>query len=228
MPQLVRNLILDEAIADIPCETAEVDAAFQQLCQHFHIDDNQEAIQAWMKQQNTTTEQFVDRLARTIRIKKYQEAMWGSKLHSIFLERKSQFDKAVYYSIRTPNPRVAQELYFRLQANEQPFAELASEFGHGQEVHTGGLVGPVLLNSLQPTLKQLLTASKPEQLLTPFKVGKWYFVIRMKQFLPAKLDDELRKTLLTQLCEEWLQQQVSKITVRSHWTLAGNILELWR
>jgi len=48
--------------------------------------------------------------------------------------------------IRTKDPGVAQELYFRIQAGEQSFAEVAREYSQGPEAYTCGLLGPVELS----------------------------------------------------------------------------------
>ncbi|WP_017327792.1 peptidylprolyl isomerase [Synechococcus sp. PCC 7336] len=218
MPQLLRELIVDEAIADIPCEAAEMDAAFQQLCQRHQIGNDEEAIQAWLQKQHITLELFKARLARSLRIDKYKEATWGPKLKSIFLERKAQFDKAIYSLIRTPDPYVAQELYFRLQEDEQSFAALAGEYSQGPEAKTGGMVGPVPLGNLHPALVQVLASSQPGQLMSPLHLDKWYIIVRLEQFLPAKLDDVMQKTLLKQLFDDWLKERVALATVQSNGT----------
>ena len=228
MPQLIRDLIIDETISAIPCETAELDIVFKQICQHQQVADDEEAIQAWMKRQNTTTEQYKDRLSRSIRIQKYQEVTWGSQLNSIFLERKHELDKATYSFIRTNDPYAAQEMYFRLQTIEQSFEELAAEIARDGETQPVTLVGPVLLGTLSPSLAQLLSSGQPGQLLSPTRINNWYCIYRLEQFYPARLDDKMRKTLLKQLFDDWLDKEVSMVTVRTEGGPSGTVLELWK
>lgn len=78
-----------------------------------------------------------------MRIEKFKQATWGSKLESYFYERKQQLDQVVYSLIRTHDAAAAQELYFRLLENEQPFAEIAVLYSQGSEARTGGLIDPL-------------------------------------------------------------------------------------
>ena len=214
MPQLIREVIVDEAIAGVDCEKSDIDAAFQQFCHRNQIGD-EATLQAWMQQQQTTLEQLRDRLARSLRIQKYREVTWGAKLQSVFLERKAQFDKAIYSLIRTADPYIAQELYFRLQEDEQSFATLASEYSQGPEAETGGMVGPVPMGNLHPAMSQLLATHSPGEILSPVRLDKWHVILRLEQFMPAKLDDGMKQTLLTQLYDEWLKEQVALVSEQS-------------
>ena len=45
----------------------------------------------------------------------------------------------VYSLIRSKDPGVAQELYFRIQEGENTFSELARQYSQGSEAQTGGL-----------------------------------------------------------------------------------------
>ncbi len=63
---------------------------------------------------------------------------------------------------------IAQELYFRIQAKENSFADLAREYSLGPEAQTGGLVGPIELNALHPVMVQMLSSSQPGQILAPY------------------------------------------------------------
>ncbi|MEM9005308.1 MAG: peptidylprolyl isomerase [Cyanobacteria bacterium P01_F01_bin.86] len=228
MPKLIRDLIVDETISAIPCEADELDFVFQQICQHHQIADDEAAIQAWLQRQNTSMQQYRDWLSRSMRIQKYQEATWGSQLNAIFLERKHELDKITYSFLRTPDPFAAQELFFRLQTHEQSFDELAAEIAQEGETQPVTTVGPVLLGTLPSSLAQLLSTSQPGRLLSPIKINNRYCIYRVEQFYPARLDDKMRKTLLKQLFDDWLDKEVSRVTVRTEGGASGTVIELWK
>jgi len=106
---------------------------------------------------------------------------------------------------------IAQELYFRIQAKENSFADLAREYSLGPEAQTGGLVGPVELNALHPVMVQMLSSSQPGQILPPTRIAEWFVILRLEKFIPAQLDESMKARLLNELFEAWLQEQQKQI-----------------
>ncbi len=148
---------------------------------------------------------------RELRIEKFKQETWEPKLESYFLSRKDQLDKVIYSLIRTRDIGIAQELYFRILEEEQSFAELASAYSQGPEAQTDGLIGPVELSVPHPTLAQLLSLSQPGQLCPPTRVGEWLVMVRLEKFIPAQLDDAMRRRLLDECFNNWLKDQFEKL-----------------
>ncbi|MBD0270213.1 MAG: peptidylprolyl isomerase, partial [Cyanobacteria bacterium Co-bin8] len=119
-------------------------------------------------------------------------------------------DRVLYSLIRTQEPGLAQELYFRINDDGQPFADLAREYSEGQEAQTGGLIGPVELSVPHPSLARILSISQPGQLWPPTRVGEWFVVVRLEKFLPAKMDDATLQRLLDELFSVWLKEEIEK------------------
>ena len=214
MPQLVRELVVDEAIASVSLPPGAIDDGVQQFRQRNQLLAD-EQLEAWMTHNNLTVEVFRSRLERTLKIEQYKQNQWDSQLDGIFLENKTQYDKAIYSLIRTDDPYAAQELYFRLQDDEKAFGEVASQFSQGPEAKTGGMVGPVPLGNIHPSLIQILSSSKPGQLHPPVRLDKWNVIVRLEQLLPAQLDDAMRQTLLTQLYDDWVTERVAEVLARN-------------
>ena len=105
---------------------------------------------------------------------------------------------------------MAQELYFRIQEGEQSFSDLAREYSQGQEVQTGGLIGPVELNVPHAILAKMLTVSQPGQLWPPTRLGEWFIIVRLEKFFPAQLDEPMRQRLINELFNSWVQEQIQQ------------------
>ena len=210
LPQLLRELVTDQAIAEIICTQDEQDQCLQQFCQQQQISSAPEQ-QAWLTKNHLTDRQLVPLVTRPLRIARYKQTTWGAKLESYFLQRKSQLDRAIYGLIRLQDLGIAQELYFRISEGEQSFALLAREYSQGPEAQTGGLVGPAELGTLHPTLAKVLSVSKPEQLWAPMQLGPWWVLIRLEKFMPAQLDETMRQRLLDELFQNWLQEQLKNL-----------------
>ena len=208
LPQLLRGLIVDQAIASVKCNPEETAKACQQFWQQHQVDAK--AAHAWLEHYGITTEKLEAIATRQLRLTKFKQATWGEKLEAYFLERKPKLDKVTYSLIRTQSPEVAQELYFRIQAGEQSFSECAQAYSQGPEAQTGGLNGPVELQVPHPNLAKLLACAQPGQLLPPTRLGKWLVIVRLETLIPAELDDSKRSQLLQEMFETWISEQVQQ------------------
>ena len=209
LPKLAQEIIIDQAIADIECTTEEIDLARNQFFQQNQFASD-EQVQTWLTRQGMTQEQLDHLVTKRFRIEKYKEAKWNDQVDSYFIKRKSQLDRVVYSLIRIDKPEVAQELYFRIQEGENTFSELAMEYSQGTEAQTGGLIGPVEINAPHPKIAQILSTSKPGKLIPPTRVGEWIVIIRLENYLSAKLDQSMRQRMLDEMFREWLNQEMKQ------------------
>ena len=207
LPQLLRELFIDQAIATIECTPEEEDTASKQFYEKNQLNSETER-EAWLAQNGMTLEQLQAFATRGLKIEKLKQASWGHKVESYFLSRKSKLDKVMYSLIRTKEVGIAQELYFRIQEGEQSFAELAREYSQGPEAQTGGLIGPVETSMAHPVLAQMLSVSQPGRLWPPTRLGEWLVIVRLEKLIPAQLDESMRRQLLNELFSGWLQEQL--------------------
>lgn len=210
MPQLLRGLIVDEAIANIEVSEEEEKNALAQTEAYYQL-TSPEAKQAWLESQGLTQEQFQLVALRPLKLEKYKQATWASKVESYFLSRKPFLDQVVYSLIRTKDLGLAQEIYFRVQEGEQSFADLAKEYSQGPEANTGGVLGPVSIRQPHPLIGQILSVSQPGQLWPPRALAEWFVIVRLEKFIPAQLDDAMRRRLIDELFENWLTEKVKKM-----------------
>jgi parvulin-like peptidyl-prolyl isomerase len=210
LPQLLRELVVDEAIAPFSCTPEETAEA----CQRFYEQNQlttEEARQAWLEAQGFRAEQLATIATRNLRIQKFKQETWGNKLEAYFLQRKAQLDRVIYSLIRVKEQGTANELYFRLQDDAQSFAELARQYSQGPEAQTGGLIGPVEMSTPHPALARMLAASQPGQLLPPTRIGEWIVIVRLEKLVPVQLDDTIRRQLLEELFNNWMQEQLKQV-----------------
>lgn len=209
IPQLLRESIIDTAIAPFRCSLEETTAACQQFYQQHQLNSEAQQ-QAMLARYGMSQEQLEVMTTRRLRIEKFKQATWGNKIESYFLQRKRQLDRAIYSLIRTKDSGIAKELYFRIQEGEQSFAQLARAYSQGVEAQTNGIVGPVELGTLNLSLQKLLAISQPNQLWQPISLGEWLVIVRLEKLIPAKLDEFMRQRLLHELFDAWIQEQLKK------------------
>jgi parvulin-like peptidyl-prolyl isomerase len=212
LPQLLRESIIDEAIASINCTEDELAIALQQFYEQNQL-LNAIDQQVWLKQYSMSQE-FLETVfvPRLLKIEKFKHQRWDHKLESYFLQRKRALDRVIYSLIRIQDAEIAEELYFRIHENEQSFAEVARAYSQGPEAQVNGIIGPVELGTMHPRLANLLAISHPGQLWSPIGVEEWILIVRLEQLIPAQLDVSMRKRLLRELFEAWIQEQVQDCT----------------
>jgi len=209
LPQLLREVVIDQAIAPYPCTFEETVAACKQFYEQNQITSEDER-QAWLARNHLSMEQLESLVTRPLRLEQFKRETWAHKLESYFLQRKGQLDRMIYALIRTKNFDTAQELYFRIQEEEQSFADLARQYSEGPEAQTGGLLGPVEMSVPHPALAQKLATSQPGQVQPPFRLNEWVVIVRLEKFLPSQLDEAMRQRLLNELFETWVQEQLNQ------------------
>ncbi|NET87077.1 MAG: peptidylprolyl isomerase [Kamptonema sp. SIO1D9] len=197
LPQLQRELIVEQAIAPYQCTPEEVD----RLC---------EQLEPERQRQGISQEKLRAIATRKLRLEKFKQANWEHKLGGYFLSRKAQLDKVIYLLLRTKEAEVAQELYFRIQEDEQSFSDLAKQFSQGPEAKNGGKIGPIAMSNLHPRLAQILRSVEPGKLAPLFRLENYFVIVRLEKMLPAQLDERMRQQLLNELFETWLKENLDK------------------
>lgn len=210
LPSLLREVIIDQALASYNCTPEEKATALEQFAAKNQLNDA-EAKHNWLKYYHLTEAQLEALATRGLLIEKFKHTTWGHKLESYFLSRKGQLDRVIYSLIRTQDPGISQEIYFRIQEDEQSFADLAQQYSQGSEAQTGGMIGPVEISVPHPQLSQLLRLSQPGQLLSPIRLEDWFIIIRLEKFIPAQLDEVMRQRLLNECFTNWLSEQLRGI-----------------
>jgi hypothetical protein len=205
LPQVLREIIIDEALAawnvdraqsDLPEDESEFTRCYQEIA----------SLPAHQGMNPTELEAIA---RRHLQIQQFKQENWGHKLTTHYLVRKSELDRVIYSIMRIPNATIAQEIYFRVQAGEKTFAALAAEYSQGIEAKNGGKIGPVLLYKVQPEIAKQLVYLQPGQLSPLFIVDNFYGFVRLERLIHAEFDDRMKQMLLDELFEKWLQEKIS-------------------
>ena len=205
MPQLLRERIIDKAVGSIECTPAEIEQAYQEFYQTNQINSEIE-LQIWLQRHNMTVPQLELTIIRPLKIHKFKQQTWGNQLESYFWQRQPDLDLVVYSMIKVKDQDLAQELYFRISAGEQTFTAAASQYSQGIEAYTGGIMNPIGIGRLPKPLAQRLRSLNPGELHRP--------IVRLEQIIPAKLNSFTAKSLLNEMFESWLKQQLKTLETK--------------
>lgn len=218
LPKLAEAIILDQTMAateELGVTPEETQVAVNQFVQALQI-TSETGLQQWLQQNGLSNDQLVAIATRPLRIQKFKQHKWGNNLEAYFVERKAHLDRFIYSLIRTKDPGIAQELYFRILDDGTVFSTLAKQYSQGPEAQTGGLVGPVEVSTPHPQIATILKMLQPGEVKPPLKIGEWFVILRLEKFLPAQLDEVMEQRLINEQFEEWLRQTVRKQLIIQH------------
>ncbi len=94
LPQLAKQIIIDQAIASITCTPEESTVAKQRFYQKQQIaDENQ--LKVWLDHHGMTPEQLEKLTVRDLKIEKFKQLTWADKLDPYFVKCKGQLDRVL-------------------------------------------------------------------------------------------------------------------------------------
>ena len=212
LPQLVKETIIDLAISEIECTPEELKLARQQFLQQYQI-TTKSGIISWCEQNYLSYDELDSMLLRHRKIEKFKQARWSEQVEPFFIAHKKDLDRVCFSLIRLQNKALAQEIYFRLTEKEQTFAELARQYSLGSEAQTAGIIGPVPLDRVHPTIARMLKRVEPGKILPPAQVQEWIAIVRLETFISAQLDEQIKKELLDKLFSQWLDKKMRELPI---------------
>ena len=178
-------------------------------CQQ-HSLPSEEALTQHINAKNLSEAQFDDQLLLPFRMNQLAREQFSAKAESRFLTQKERLDRVVYSLLRLENHSQALEFYLRIANQEANFSDIAGAHSLGNERNTNGVVGPSPLNQSHPILSEKLRASKPGQLLEPFRIDQWWLIARLEKFSPATFDEKMADQMSMELLKEWVDQETSR------------------
>ncbi len=212
LPQFLQEFVIDQAIQEVTLTEPEAESALDRFRQAQHIHSPEQETR-YLQSYRMTVEQLQQRAQQQAKIEKFKAETWGRNIDAEFMQNKQQYDRFIYSLLRTKNPELAQELYFRLREGESDFADLARQYSQGSEQESGGVVGPVEARTLHPQLVQMLATTPIGKILPPRVLGEWVIIVRLEKLIPAQLDQDMRQRLLYQCWQDWLKAKTQALNV---------------
>ncbi len=206
---LLRQMVMADLAAEVPVTTDECQQALQVFMKEQKI-QSQDELQAFLRMNLLRQNELEQQLVLPRRLQRYVAQHYLPKAEARFLQRKTQLDRVVYSLLRLEDPGLARELYLRIDEGESDFAELAARYAEGPERTTRGVVGPVPLMQAHPVLAERLRTGTPGVLMEPFRIEKWWLVVRLESYSPATLDEDTAQQMARELFEEAVEEAVQQ------------------
>ena len=203
--EVAANAVKDEAISE-----NELNSARSSFYQERGIKDER-SLSNLMLSNGWSEEDLLWQICLPLRIHKHCQQHYRHKAEAHFLKRKNQLDTVIYSLLRVKDNFLAQELYWRIEAGEANFGDLASAYAEGPERNTKGIVGPVPMAQAHPVLAEALRITKPGRLMDPMQIGEWWIVARLENYTPASFDEAMASRLSHELFEQWIEAEAASM-----------------
>ncbi len=210
LPNFVRALIENKITSHIePNSDDQVEYQLKFLSRNNL--KNKHQLSSWLHKNGLDDKRLSLLIYDNLKLEMFKDEKFNNLVESEFLNKKNSLDKVMYSIIRVKSKLEAEEIYLKLEEQEESFSDLAAKYSEGIEKNFNGIIGPLEIGVINPELSERLKISKKGQLWPPFNSQNWWVIMRLERFLPAKLDDNMRFKLKENLYENWIQQKIVKV-----------------
>lgn len=206
---LLRSLVLAELAEQVPLGAEERRQALEVFQREQQLEGAQ-GLAAFLRLNLLRQHELEQQLVRPLRLERYIAQHHLPKAEARFLQRKNQLDRVVYSLLRLEDVGLARELYLQINEGESDFAELAARYAEGPERSTRGVVGPVPLMQAHPVLAERLRTATPGVLMQPFRIERWWLVVRLETYSQASFDEATAQQMARELFDEAVDAKVDR------------------
>ena len=207
---LIKTMIRDKLIEKINLDEGLNTKLSEEFFKSRNIQksENQEA---FMKN-NLIDNEDLKRLS-TIKYKSNQISLnlFGNKSEEVFNKKKEDLDQYRYSIIQVKDPDLAQELYLKLESNENEFSELEAEHSIILDKNKKGFNDAVPLMRIHPLIRKILKSSEIGIINEPVNLGEFWVIIRLDEIIQAEFNEKMKETLSKELFEIFLERLTQEI-----------------
>lgn len=209
MPIFLRKYFERKFIKDIEVDKEE-QISFQQKFMKKEGIKNKDELANWLKINSISEKEISKQLYISLKLEKFKRSNFEDKVEDIFLKTKKNLDRVTYSLLRVKSKTKASELFIRLSEEESTFPELASKYSEGVEQVLHGLVGPMELGKVNPSIAERLLSSSPGQLWPPFELEGWWLLIRFERLISSSLNEMMKNRIINELYEISIRDKIKK------------------
>ncbi|WP_421654892.1 peptidylprolyl isomerase [Leptothermofonsia sp. ETS-13] len=165
---------------------------------------------AWLDEQMITAEDWEAGIRDRLLAQALAERIFGNEVERYFAENRLDFEQIVLYRIVVPYEPVAQELFYQIEENEISFYEVAHLYDiDPQRRLMCGYEGRFHRWGLKPEIAAVVFGARIGQVLGPFASEQGYELLRVEEFIEARLTPEIHQQIVGQLFKEWLENELN-------------------
>ena len=204
---LIKLMIRDALLSEIELDDDLTNELYNKFFQRMKIDNEDKKLN-YLKE-NLLDENDIKGIATSAeKANRMSLKLFSEKSGDFFEKRKGQLDQYVYSFIKVKNSDLAQELFLKIESNENDFSSVAAQYSEGPEKYKKGLIGPVPFSQINPEIRKKLISGEKGIVFEPFELSGFWVILRLDEILPAEFDEKMK----TMMSKELFELMVEKFT----------------
>lgn len=168
----------------------------------------------WLDEHSLSLEEFEDAVNITLFSQKLATHLFSDKVEKHFFSQHLNYASANFYEIIFDDEDVAIDYFYSVKEGEISFFDLAHQHIKDKELRKMcGYRRSVFRRDLKPELATVIFSATEAQLFKPIKTQLGSHLILLDSVERKELDDSLRLEIVSELFDEWLEQQVKALNV---------------
>lgn len=218
---LYQHILVQAVKSQVSLSSVELEQRLIEFRLDYQLIDTNE-FQQWLSDCDTDYETFRQQFLWEISVEALKDQICQPQLQAVFLQRKSSFDQVVLSWIGVNTEAEAQSLSQQLAAGIE-FEQLAAECLRSAEADISqrlqqddltALSEVLTWEELPEELQEVIQEAQLEAVMGPMAIDDHWYLVRLEEWLPAELNDELKEHLTNEIFDQWLTQKVEALTVQ--------------
>jgi hypothetical protein len=169
----------------------------------------------WLEEHGLSLEDFESIINITILSQKLANHLFADKVEKHFFDRCIDYAEATIYEVIFDDEDVALDYFYSIKEGEVSFFEVANQCVKDEEIRKMcGYKGTIARSSLKPELSSAIFSTvfdSTPKLLKPINTQVGCHLILLESINEKNLNNQIRVEILSDLFEEWLEQQVKTL-----------------
>lgn len=173
-----------------------------------------ESFREWLASEGIDYTAFRRQIADSLKLARLKVQVTEPRLQEYFIEQKIYLDQVILSRLVVEEQALAEELKSQILEDGASFEQLVQEYSVAEDRMFNGMMGATSRGSLPDTLRTAVDLASPGELIGPLEIEGLWSLVRVEQFLPASLDEQLRAELEDELFEQWLEEKIQSIDIK--------------
>ena len=210
LKEYLKSKVLEDKIKNIKLDEKEILTSKENYMKFFSLND-ETSLENHRISNLMSKENLYYKITLFTKVQKYCDTHYSKYISKSFYNEKEKIDSVKYSLIRVKEYGLIKEIYHRIKDDKDDFNQIAKNYSIGIEKQTSGLIGPLSLDKVHPTVKDKLKKCYLKFLHRPFKVNDDWILIKLEEYFDSKLDQNYIKKLKSELLDKDIEKKLLSI-----------------
>lgn len=214
--EIIRQHVLEEELQAIE-EVENSAEIIEQTIIDFRLKQqltNYDTFQEWLAIQGLNYATFRRRIAFSLKLERLKAQVAEPNIQEYFIERKLYLDRVVLSRLVVKEQALAEELRSQILEDGARFEQLVQKYSVAEDLIVNGMMGPVSRGAMPNILRASVDLAIAGELIGPLEIEGLWYLVRVENFLPAALDEQMKQGLEDELFEQWLEDKIKRIDAK--------------